>query len=142
MSEKQGSLWRTLCADSDRSGSGRCVGVAYSACGVGWSHMMEWWGWVLLASMLALATKLTGFLVPARWLEGAVMLRVASAMTIGLLAALVTLNTFTDGPRLVLDARLGALATAAVALMLRAPFLLVVIIGAAAAAALRWFSGS
>jgi len=102
---------------------------------------MDWWWWVFLASMLALATKLAGFLIPARWLEGALMLRVASAMTVGLLAALVTMNTLGDGDRLVLDARLGALAAAAVALMLRAPFLLVVIVGAATAAALRWVVG-
>jgi len=103
--------------------------------------MMEPWWWVLLASLLALATKLAGFLVPARWLEGAWMRRVASAMTVGLLAALVTLNTFADGTHLVVDARLGALIAAALALMLRAPFLLVVIVGAATAAALRWFFG-
>jgi len=102
---------------------------------------MEWWGWVLLSCLLALATKLVGFLVPARWLEGALMLRVASAMTIGLLAALVAFNTFAGGASLTLDARLGALLAAALALMLRAPFLLVVIVGAATAAALRWIFG-
>jgi len=99
------------------------------------------WFWVLLASLLALATKLAGFLVPARWLEGERMLRMASAMTIGLLAALVAFNTFADGTHLVVDARLGALLAAAAALMLRAPFLLVVVIGAATAAALRWMAG-
>jgi len=99
------------------------------------------WFWVLLASLLALATKLAGFLVPANWLEGERMRRVTSAMTVGLLAALVAFNTFADGPRLALDARLGALLAAAAALLLRAPFLLVVIIGATTAAALRWMAG-
>jgi len=100
--------------------------------------MTELWPWVLLASLLAFATKLTGFLVPARWLQGARMLRVASAMTIGLLAALVTFNTFSGDTPLVIDARLGALLAAALALALRAPFLLVVLSGAATAALLRW----
>jgi len=103
--------------------------------------MTEAWFWVLSASLLALATKLAGFLVPARWLQGALMLRMAGAMTVGLLAALVTVNTLADGTRLVMDARLGALFAAATALMLRAPFLLVVIVGTATAAALRWISG-
>jgi len=96
------------------------------------------WFWVLLASLLALATKLVGYLLPARWLQGPAVARTAGMMTAGLLTALVTVNTFADGTRLVLDARLGALAAAALALTLRAPFLLVVIIGAASAAALRW----
>jgi len=96
------------------------------------------WFWVLLASLLALATKLVGYLVPARWLQGALVLRVATAMTIGLLAALVTVNTLADGARLAVDARLGALLAAALALASRAPFLLVVLTGAATAALLRW----
>jgi len=66
---------------------------------------------------------------------------IAGAMTVGLLAALVTVNAFADGTRLVMDARLGALAAAALALALRAPFLVVVVAGAATAAGLRWVSG-
>jgi len=62
---------------------------------------------------------------------------VASVLTIGLLTALTVVNTFASGQRLVLDARLGALAAAALALWLRAPFLLVVLVGAAASALLR-----
>jgi len=96
------------------------------------------WFWILLASALALATKLVGYFLPAHWLQAPGVARVAGAMTVGLLAALVTVNTLADGTHLVLDARLGALAAAALALALRAPFLLVVIAGAAAAATLRW----
>jgi len=99
------------------------------------------WGWVLLACGLAFMIKLAGFLVPARWLEGARMQRIASAMTIGLLAALVTVNTVSAGTQWALDARLGAVLAAAAALMLRTPFLLVVMIGAATAAGLRWWGG-
>jgi len=97
------------------------------------------WGWVLLACVLALATKLVGYLLPARWLQGSGVARMAGAMTVGLLAALVTVQAFAEDTRLVLDARVGSLAAAALALALRAPFLLVVIVGAATAAALRWF---
>jgi hypothetical protein len=58
-------------------------------------------------------------------------------MTIGLLAALTVVNTVATGQTLAVDSRLGALAAAAIALLLRAPFLVVVIVGAVAAALLR-----
>jgi len=95
------------------------------------------WGWILAACALAYLTKLAGYLVPARWMKNPRMSRVAATLTIGLLASLTVVNTFASGQQLVLDARLGALAAAALALVLRAPFLVVVIAGAAAAALLR-----
>jgi len=95
------------------------------------------WFWLLLACALAFTIKLVGYLLPARWLQGAGVQRTATAMTIGLLAALLTINTLGDGTGLVLDARIAALLAAALALALRAPFLLVVIMGAASAAAVR-----
>ncbi len=95
------------------------------------------WEWLLLACAVAFLTKLAGYLVPARWLQGPRMVRVTGAVTIGLLASLVVVNTFAGGQQLVLDARAGALAAAIVALLCRVPFLGVVVIGAAAAALLR-----
>ena len=65
------------------------------------------------------------------------MTRVAGTLTIGLLASLTTMNAVSAGQGVVLDARLGALAVAALALLLRLPFLVVVLAGAAAAALLR-----
>jgi len=99
------------------------------------------WFWLLAACALALATKLLGYLVPARWLQEPRMHQVTTAMTVGLLAALVTTNTFAENASLTLDARLGALTAALLALSLRAPFLLVVLAGAGAAALLRLASG-
>lgn len=99
---------------------------------------MQLTGWLLLACAAAYAIKLAGYLVPPRWLENARMTRVAGTLTIGLLASLTAMNTFGSGAGLALDARLGALLVAGVALWLRAPFLLVVVAGAAAAALLRW----
>lgn len=94
-------------------------------------------GWLLLACAAAYATKLAGYLVPPRWLENERVTRIAGTMTIGLLAALTAMNAFSGAAGLALDARLGALLAAGVALWLRAPFLLVVLVGAAAAALLR-----
>ena len=101
---------------------------------------MSLWGWILLACALAFLTKLLGYAVPARFLQNPRMTQVAACMTVALLAALTVMNTLAAGTALVLDARLAALAVAALALWLRAPFLLVVVLGALAAAALRWLA--
>lgn len=98
---------------------------------------MNLWIWVLVACLLSFATKLLGYLVPAKLMKNRRMSSVAGALTIGLLAALTVVNTVASDQTVVLDARLGALAAAAIALVLRAPFLVVVIVGAAAAALLR-----
>lgn len=98
---------------------------------------MNLWFWLLLACVLAYAWKLAGYLVPAKFLADPRMSRVAGTMTIGLLASLTVVNAVASGQSLAFDARLGALAAAAVALVLRAPFLVVVISGAGAAAVLR-----
>ena len=98
---------------------------------------MNLWFWLLLACVLAYAWKLVGYLVPAKLLKDPRMSRVAGTMTIGLLASLTIVNTVASGQTLAADARLGALVAAAVALALRAPFLVVVIVGAGTAALLR-----
>lgn len=98
---------------------------------------MTLWLWLLLSCVLAYAWKISGYLVPASLLRNPRMSRVAGTMTIGLLTSLTVVNTLASGQSLVLDARLGALAAAAVALLLRAPFLVVVLAGAGAAAGLR-----
>ena len=61
--------------------------------------------------------------------------RTLDLVAVPLLAALILVQTFGDGRRLVLDARAPALAVAAVLVWRRAPFL-VVVLGAAAVAAL------
>ncbi|MFC3300964.1 AzlD domain-containing protein [Arthrobacter agilis] len=98
---------------------------------------MTLWGWILLACAISIATKFLGFLVPARLLDNPRMLRVAGSLTIGLLAALTAVNTFASGQALVVDARVAALLAAAVALWLKAPFLVVVAVGAVAAGIAR-----
>lgn len=98
---------------------------------------MSLWGWILLACAVSIATKFLGFLVPAKLLDNPRMLRVAGSLTIGLLAALTATNTFASGQSLVVDARVAALVAAGVALWLRAPFLVVVLVGALAAGLAR-----
>jgi uncharacterized membrane protein len=98
------------------------------------------WAWIILASVVAYATKLAGYLVPPRWLESDHMTRVAGTLTIGLLASLTAMNAFSAGQSLTFDARIASLVAAGIALKLRVPFLGVVIIGASAAALLRWLA--
>ena len=98
---------------------------------------MNLWIWILIASGISYLTKLAGYLVPARLMENPHMTRVAGTLTIGLLASLTAVNTFSSGQSLVIDARLAALVAAGVALWLRAPFLVVVLVGAGAAALAR-----
>ena len=99
---------------------------------------MTLWGFILLACAATYLTKLAGYAVSARWLQNPRMTRVAGAITVALLASLTVMNTFAAGTALVVDARLASLAVAALALWLRLPFLVVVLLGAAAAALMRW----
>jgi branched-subunit amino acid transport protein len=63
--------------------------------------------------------------------------RVLDLVPVPLLAALILTQTVGDGHRLVADARLPALAVAAVLVWRRAPFLVVVLAAAGTAAFLR-----
>ncbi|WP_309105737.1 AzlD domain-containing protein [Arthrobacter sp.] len=98
---------------------------------------MSLWIWLLVSCLLGFLWKLTGYFVPASLLRNPRMSRIAGTMTIGLLASLTIVNTVATGQSVTLDARVGALGAAAVALWLRAPFLVVVLAGAGAAAGLR-----
>ncbi len=101
--------------------------------------MATWnlWVWILGAAVLSYALKLVGYLIPAEKLEDPRIMRVAGVITIGLLASLTAVNAFADGRHLAVDARLAALLAGAIALALKAPYLVVVLVGAAAAAAAR-----
>lgn len=99
---------------------------------------MTAWAAIAVATAIAFGTKLAGHLVPAGVLERPRVRRVTGALPVALLAALVVTQTATGaGGSLVIDARLAAVAVAAVALLLRAPFLFVVVLGAVTAAVLR-----
>ncbi|HMR48735.1 MAG TPA: AzlD domain-containing protein [Arachnia sp.] len=98
---------------------------------------MSTWTWILIACAIAFATKLVGYLLPHAWLEQPRVQRTAAGMTVGLLASLVAVNTFVSGTALVFDARVAAFVAAAIALLLRAPFLVVVLVGALATAGAR-----
>jgi len=95
------------------------------------------WAPLLVASAACYAIKLAGLSLPQRFLEGPRVQRIIPLVPVALLAALVATQTFATGSHLVLDVRAAALAVAAIAVMLRAPFLVVVALSAATAAVLR-----
>ena len=95
------------------------------------------WLAILAASAVCFALKLVGHLLPSHWLAEPRVARTAALVTVALLAALVGVQTFTAGHTLVVDARLPAVGVAAIALALRAPFIVVVVAAAVTAAVLR-----
>ncbi len=98
---------------------------------------MTLWNAVLAASVICVALKTLGYLVPARVLEAPRPARIADLLTVALLAALVAVQTLGAGQALIVDARVPALLAAAGLLLLRAPFLVVVAAAALVAALLR-----
>ncbi|AZM55910.1 branched-chain amino acid transporter AzlD [Streptomyces sp. WAC 01529] len=85
--------------------------------------------------------KLVGLLVPAGALERPLVKRVAALVPVALLAALTAQQTFAEGRVLLLDARAAGLAAAALALLLRAPFLVVIGTAVIVTAGLRALTG-
>ncbi|ANH93789.1 AzlD domain-containing protein [Streptomyces andamanensis] len=102
---------------------------------------MNTWTAVVATALGCYAVKLAGLLVPAGALERPLVRRLAALLPVALLAALTAQQTFADGRVLVLDARAAGLAAAAVALVLRAPFLLVVAAAVAVTAGVRALGG-
>ncbi|MFW7413981.1 AzlD domain-containing protein [Demequina sp. SO4-18] len=100
------------------------------------SYVLMWIA-IVAAGLLAWATKYAGHVVPEAWLENPRVHRIAAFVTVALLAALFGVQAFTTGAAIVLDARIAAVAVAAVLLWLRAPFIVVVFAAAAVAAGLR-----
>jgi membrane-associated phospholipid phosphatase len=95
------------------------------------------WAGVLVASLACYGLKLAGLSLPQRWLQDRIVQRTVPLIPVALLAALVGTQTFSTGQHLVLDVRAAALGVAVIAVVLRAPFLVVVAAAAATAAILR-----
>ncbi|MER7660508.1 MULTISPECIES: AzlD domain-containing protein [unclassified Streptomyces] len=99
--------------------------------------------WIAIAATAVgcYLVKLAGLLVPAHTLERPVVQRLAALLPVALLAALTAQQTFSENSSLVVDARAAGLAAAAVALILRAPFLIVVGAAVAVTAGVRALGG-
>ena len=95
------------------------------------------WVAVVVASVGCYLLKLAGLSLPAALLERPEVQRVAVLLPVALLAGLVAVETFGADGRLVVDLRLAGLGAGVVALVLRAPFLVVIVVAAATTALLR-----
>lgn len=96
---------------------------------------MSVWAAIVVAGVGCYLLKIAGLSLPARVLAHPRVERIADLIPVALLGALVAVQVWTSGTSLTLDARTAGLGFAVVALVLRAPFL-VVVLGAAATAAL------
>jgi branched-subunit amino acid transport protein len=99
------------------------------------------WAAVLGGSLGCYLLKLAGLSVPASWVEQPWVARVVDFVPAALLAALVAVQAVASGSDLVLDGRLVGLAVAAVALALRAPFIVVLVLAGAAGALVHVLAG-
>lgn len=97
------------------------------------------WFAVLAGAAGCYALKYVGSVIPVHVLEQPTVKKVVLLLPISLLSALVAVQTFATSQALVVDARVPALVAATVALKFKAPFIFVVLIAAAMAAALRYF---
>jgi branched-subunit amino acid transport protein len=95
------------------------------------------WAAILVTAVGCYLLKLTGLSVPAKVLERPLVQRIADLLPVALLSALIGVQVLGEGSRLVLDARLVGLAVAVAALLLRAPFIVVVFSAALAASLVR-----
>lgn len=102
--------------------------------------MTQMWIAVIGTSAIAFGLKYFGHSIPEKYLTNPRALRINTLIPIALLSALVAVQTFGDKSRLVIDQRLAGMAVAVIALVLRAPFP-VVVLGSAAASALVFHLG-
>jgi len=95
------------------------------------------WPTIILASGAAYALKLLGYVVPQHLLDTPLARRITLLIPVALLSALIGLWTFVDGSTITIDARVPGVLAALIALLLRAPFLVVIVVAAAVTAIVR-----
>ena len=94
-----------------------------------------WWG-VLGTSAIAFGLKYLGHSIPERYLADPKVQRINVLIPVALLSALVAVQACTEKSRLLLDHRAAGVGVAVLALVLRAPFPIVVISAALSSALL------
>jgi branched-subunit amino acid transport protein len=101
--------------------------------------MNKYWIAVIGTSAIAFLLKYSGHSVPEKWLSHPKIQKVNALIPIALLSALVAVQSFTEKSKLMIDQRLLGLVVAIVALLLKAPFPVVVISAAVSSALLYRF---
>jgi branched-subunit amino acid transport protein len=98
--------------------------------------MTVFWMSLIGTSVVVFILRYTGHLIPEKYLTNPRMLKINTLIPVALLSALVAVQTFTKDSALVIDQRMAGLGVAIVALMLKAPFPVVVLGAAVTSAAL------
>ena len=97
--------------------------------------MTVFWIATLGTSLVAFLLKYSGHSVPERWLAHPKIQRINALIPIALLSALVAVQSFSEKNQLMIDQRLVGLSAAIIALILKAPFPIVVLSAAISSAA-------
>jgi hypothetical protein len=97
--------------------------------------MTIFWIATIGTSLVAFLLKYSGHSVPERWLSHPKIQKINALIPIALLSALVSVQSFSEKSQLMIDQRLVGLSAAIIALMLKAPFPVVVLSAALSSAA-------
>ena len=98
--------------------------------------MNVFWVATIGTSIIAFTLKYLGHSIPERWLAHPKIQHINTLIPIALLSALVAVQTFTDKNTLSIDHRLAGVGVAVIALLLKAPFPVVVLSAALTSAAM------
>jgi hypothetical protein len=127
---------RRICNRDDtdiaRWSTNYCDCIYCHRCGV--TQVNQYWIAVIGTSAIAFALKYSGHSVPEKWLSHPKIQKVNALIPIALLSALVAVQTFTEKSKLMIDHRLLGLSVAILALLLKAPFPVVVLSAALSSA--------
>ena len=101
---------------------------------------MDLWIGILVGSVAVFSWKIFGYLVPHTVLDHPRISKIANLLTVALLAGLTGVQLITNGSQIEFDARIPAIALAAILLAARVPFIVMVAAAAALAAAIRFLT--
>ncbi len=96
--------------------------------------MSEYFWPVIIASLIAFALKFAGFLVPRAILEHDLFKKIIPVLPIGMLSGLIAVQVLAAKQEIVFDGRIAGILAGMIALVFRAPFIVVVIVAAAVTA--------
>ncbi|MGI8433928.1 MAG: AzlD domain-containing protein [Nocardioidaceae bacterium] len=95
------------------------------------------WLAIIVTAVGCYLLKLAGLSVPSQVLDQPFVRRLADLIPVALLGALVAVQAFSTGQDLTVDARLLGVGAGMLALLAKAPFLVVVVVAALTTALLR-----
>ncbi|MDA2962648.1 MAG: AzlD domain-containing protein [Actinomycetota bacterium] len=102
--------------------------------------MNSYWIATIGTSLIAFILKYGGHSIPQSWLEKPRIQRINALLPIALLSALVAVQSFTNKTELMIDHRAAGVGVAVIALLLKAPFPVVVLSAAITSSGIyNWF---